>query len=456
MAGSLKWKITLNMWFLAALSALASGAITSWTLVQSYQESVEQQLQSTATNLISLGITDYADIQKFETIDDFIEEALHVEKVDKIIHVFTQKGVLLSSFPGTGSSVFVDNLKPTMKPAFSTLSIGRLKYRVLTTPYRAKSGKNYYLQISVPFPSVREIITASARWALVLFLLLSLLAFVTASVLAKKIIAPLQAVALYLNKLNPADTREWPPLLLNSPDTDLINIAGGVNALTLRVKRALYSMSRISRYLAHELRNPLTILKGEAETVLVRKDAAPAEYRDVLESSLEEIDRMNNVVSTVSRIFRREKTVYRPDPLNLSVWLDEQIPRWSKFLENPIEWNKPVEALLVVVDTDLLHRLLDNLVRNAKYHCPPGTKVALALTRESGRTAITFTDSGPGMPEDLIRALNSNDWQHQKVGIGLSLCLEIASVCHFGLSFARGEKGGLTVQIILTGERKVG
>lgn len=449
MIGSLREKIALNMWFLAALCALLSSLFTSLMLAESYRDSVEQQLQGTATNLISLGITNYHGLQKFATLDVFVEEALQLEKINQIILVFTRKGKLMFSSPDKTEPGFSTAFVPTDKPTFKTEKIGKKKFRVLTTPYTAKNGKEYFLQIALPYPSFPAIFRSASLGTGLLFFVLSLFAFGIATLVSRRIIEPLVQIADYLRRLNPVETKEWSPLIMTDKDKHLNAIVSGINSLSRRVKGSLYSLSRISRYLAHELRNPLTILRGEAESALTHQDADGMVYRAALKSSMEEIDRMDNVVETVSSLFKKERAAYRPAPCNLGVWLDDNIGAFEKSLEGKIEWDKPSEKILADLDPDLLFRLLDNLVRNVRDHAGYNPTCRIALQQMGNKREITVADNGPGMNAALIEALNSGNPNDERVGIGLSLCLEIASICHFELTFANRHSGGLLVTATL-------
>ena len=445
--GSLREKITLNMWLLAALCALLSSVFPSLMLAESYRDSIEQQLQGTATNLISLGITNYHGLQKFETLDVFVEEALQLEKINQIIQVFTRKGKLMFSSPAKTEPDIATSFKPTEKPSFKTEKIGNKKFRVLTTPYKAKNGKEYFLQIALPYPSFPAILRSASLGTGLLFFVLSLFALGAATLLSRRIIKPLVAIADYLRRLNPVETKEWPPLVMAEQDKHLNAIVSGINTLSRRVKSSLYSLSRISRYLAHELKNPLTILRGEAETALAHQGEAGAVYREALKSSMEEIDRMDNVVDTVSSLFKKERAAYRPAPCNLGVWVDGSIAALEKSLEGKIEWEKPAEKILADLDPDLLFSLIDNLVRNIRDHAGYRPQCRIALHKDNGKKEITVEDNGPGMSASLLEALNGGNPNDEKVGIGLSLCLEIATICHFELTFANGPIGGLSVTI---------
>ncbi len=441
---SLKSKMTFSMSLLAALCTVLAEVVTVAALVQSTDISIKQQLQATATNLVSLGISNYSDLEAVENLDFFIEQTLQLEKINQVIQVFNRKGKLMFGSPPAANPEFAKIFSPQDSPFFSMRELGGKKYKILTTPYKSETGKEYFLQIAMAYPQFAEIVRGTLHWAFLLFLVLLMMAFWISHFLVKRLLSPVRSIAVYLNELDPSTTRQWAPLIIPKSDEYLGDIVAGINQLTLRIKSSLYGMSRISRYLAHELRNPLTILSGEAQTVLKDPKATPTDYQKVLESSLEEIDRMDNVVSTISKIFRGSQAVYRPVPSDLGVWLEEQLPAWNKTIKTVLSQHE--KGIMAMIEPDLLYRLLDNLVRNIKKHAPASVCL-MRLEREGEKVRIIVEDEGPGMPPQLIEALNNRDLSHAPIGIGLSLCLEIAVICNFKLKFSNNTPSGLRVSV---------
>lgn len=449
-----KWKIVFSMWMMAALSTIIAGTISGWVLIKSHEKTMKHQLKSTATTLMSLGIEDYSGLKGFQEMDRFIEETLHLARVNQIIQVYTQRGKMMFSSLASAGEDFQTIFSPTEKPVFRDHEGLSRRYKLFIAPYRAKAGKNYYLQIAMPYPLYHEVLRTTFWEVLLIFLLLFVIAFLISQLLARRLIKPVRDIAVYLNRLNPsqAGDSEWKPLLMPKGGEHMTDIAQGINALTRRIKSTLYGMSRISLYLAHELRNPLAILTGEAEMTLKNPKATTEEYRSVLKSSLEEIERINAVVSTLLAISKKERKAFDPHLCPLNDWLKNQKNKWEELLDQKIEWEISSQIVVVVLDAGLLHRLLDNLMRNIRDHTPPKTLCRIRLAKTNEGACITVEDNGGGMSPDLLEALNQRNLQHEKIGIGLGLCLSIASVCNFQITFGnKPNNGGLKVEILLEG-----
>ena len=384
-----------SLWLVAAVSALISGVVSSYILVKNHERYIEQQLKATATTLISLGISDYHGLKGFQVLDSFIDESLKLGRVERIIQVFTKKGKLMFSSPAVAQENFKEIFKPTEQPSFQVFDGKTRDYKVLTMPYRATTGKKYFLHIATPFPYYRDILRSAMWEALLLLVVLCVFSFFVSQWLAKRLMRP------------------------------------------------------VSHYLAHEIRTPLTIMTGEAEMVLRNEQATVQDYQQVLKSSLEEIDRIKNVVNAVLRMSQKGKEVFEKKPCDLALWLEEQLVRWEKYLGRRLSWQKPNHPILVLLDTELLYRLLDNLIRNIKEHTPPHAPCRLSLHQDYASTHITLEDGGAGIAPDILEALNKRQGSYDKVGIGLGLCLEIASICNFKMSFANKSDGGLLVDVVV-------
>lgn len=447
---SLKWKITLSLWLVAVVSTVASGALMAFIIYRTQERAVDAQLKSTASTLMSLGISDYSGLETFEDLDQYINQSTQTVRISHIIMVFNKKGKLLYSTIPDGTEGKEDIRKvftPMIIPTTLMARVAGRDLKVLISPYEAKSGRDYYMLVAMPYPVYLETIRDISREGLILLVALSLLSFLLAQWLARVLTAPIREIAQYLSQVEPHDIRDLRPLALPKAGEYLQEIVTGVNTLTNRVKSTLYTMNRTSKFLAHELRNPLTILTGEADAVMSAPNSSLNDYRAVVESSLEEISRMNNVVDTVMKVFGKDKAVYHPVPTHIAVWLDENIPKWRKYLQREISWSKPEGEFLVLVDKDLLYRLIDNLIRNIKKHAGSQAMARIHLAKTSGMMQIVIDDTGFGMAPDLIKVLNEGNHSAEKVGIGLSLCLEIASICNFQLGFENQESGGLKVTI---------
>lgn len=437
------------MWAMAVVATLAAMLVTSALLVSSHRESVQKQLQATATSLLSLGITRFSELKDFGDLNRFIEDALQMDRVDKIIRVYDDDRKLIFTTAGLDYDVLPGSLREKVKkPVFLTLEGKRRDYESLVLPYVGEgSRRTFYLQVAIPLPRYADVLE-NLWWQM--FLLVA--ALVGASVVlshwvSRRLLAPVEQIARHLQGMDPARIDEWKPIELDEGSRYLKGIAEGINLLAERTRVSMGQLRKMSRYVAHEMRTPLTILQGEAEMALARKEAAAADHEAVLRSSLEEISRMSEIVSTVLAVGEMAPTAAgRPEEIDLNAWLVEHLLRWEKTLGRSIELELPKKTIVAEADVRLLSRLVDNLIRNVRTHTPPEAHCAISLA-DGDRPAIVIADDGPGLSDDVIASLNAHGGFSEAAGVGLNLCHRIAELTGLTLAFANRTGGGLAVTI---------
>lgn len=440
------------MWVMTAVSTITAAILSGSLLVRSHIESVHKQLQATGTSLTSLGISDFSELEDFQHLNFFIEEALQMDKVDKAVRVYDQSLKLIyTTFGATYDDLPTKLEQEIKKPMFIRVAGKQRVYESLIIPYKSHNKqKQFYLQVVIPLPKYPEVL-AHLWWQVILLLgLLIGISIALSRMLAKRLLKPVDAVANYLMNIDPHKIERLNPLRLDTQGQYLQSIVDGINVLGTRTKEAIIQLSKMSRYVAHELRTPLTILQGEAETVLLNDKAGNQEYRKVLESSLEEIRRMSEIVNTVLKVGERARsiTLFNPQPFDLVKWSAKNRQRWERTLGRSISYDAGgLESVTVKADPDLLFRLVDNLVRNTKDHTPSSVACSIKITKNEKLVQLIVEDNGPGLPQNVIDSLNSGRSTSLTAGVGLSLCLKIAEICGIILKFSNQEKGGLKIDV---------
>jgi signal transduction histidine kinase len=174
-------------------------------------------------------------------------------------------------------------------------------------------------------------------------------------------------------------------------------------------------------------------MKGETELAL-RRPREPDDYKVVLESNLEEIDRMTRIVDELLFLSRADmgevKMERLPVPLDTLI---EDLHRQASLLghERDIQVILTTTAPAVVLGDELrLRELFLNLLDNAvKYSYPSGT-VDVALTIEQTQARVTVTDRGIGIAQEdqsrifdrFYRTDNARTHTKKGTGLGLAIC----------------------------------
>ena len=227
-----------------------------------------------------------------------------------------------------------------------------------------------------------------------------------------------------------------------------------------RLEASFRQVRQFSADASHELRTPLTVMKGETELALRR--ARPAEdYRLVLESSLEEIDRMVRIVDELLFLSRADLGEVRIEsqPVRLDA-LVEDVQRQAAVLGQELDvqvMSGTVEPVTVQGDELRLHELLLNLVDNAVKYSRPGGKVALALARDGATARLSVTDDGIGISAEararifdrFYRADEARAHAREGTGLGLAICKWIVEAHHGRIEVQSTVGQGATFTVVL-------
>src|SRR6267143_2490786 len=211
-------------------------------------------------------------------------------------------------------------------------------------------------------------------------------------------------------------------------------------------------LGEMAGQVAHEVRNPLGIIKGSVEMLAARiTDPDTQRHIAVL---LEETTRLNTAVEGVLRLGAPLRI--RQETVNLSELLGsvvEVLSVWSLPERMNIRLVAPRPAVVILGDFDLLHQAFANLVRNACQSMPSGGVVTIAqhMNREDKRVSVAVADHGVGMADDDLKRLGDPFFTKRAGGVGLGFSLARRIVAEHGgsLQVTSGPFQGTTVTVSL-------
>lgn len=207
-------------------------------------------------------------------------------------------------------------------------------------------------------------------------------------------------------------------------------IAVKINQMLTRIEDLMESMQQVTNNVAHDLRSPLTRLRNRLEVTLL-EHRSDDEYRDTIESSIDEADGMIQTFNAMLSIARLEagldKTEWEHVAIgDLAAELAELYSAVAEdagmiFIEN-IETNPVFYG-----NRHLLAQAITNLLDNAIKYTTPGGRIGIHVSGTDTHFDITVTDNGPGIPSDerervLQRFVRlENERKSPGNGLGLSL-----------------------------------
>jgi heavy metal sensor kinase len=246
--------------------------------------------------------------------------------------------------------------------------------------------------------------------------------------LARRALAPVDAIVDAAKQIEAEDLSRR--IAAAETNDELGRLVTVLNDMLARLERSFTAVRHFSADAAHELRTPLTILKGEIEVAL-RSSPTAEEYRRVLASCLEEVDRLSALVEDLLFLARSDSgALSRPTTLvNLAEVLDEVAPALLALAEaaQVCFSTAPSPALWVRGTAPLLFRLLFNLGENAIKYTPAGGRVTVSLRPHEHRAVLEVADTGPGIPpEERARIFDRfyrGDRARSRGGTGFGLAI---------------------------------
>lgn len=233
-------------------------------------------------------------------------------------------------------------------------------------------------------------------------------------------------------------------------------MADAVNGLLDRAERAVRGTQRFTADASHELRGPLTVLRGELELALTRPRRAD-EYEEVLRRCLDEVLRLTRLADDLLTLARVEggAAPIRPVPVGLDEVVEQAIGRKGALASSrAIQVEVSGQAGAVQADQDLLVRALAHLLEHAIMASPRGGRVRVHLAN-GGVPAVEITDSGPGVQAGQTDGLLDRFYRSERVrgasaesGLGLAIARAVAEA-HGGRLEYTGNDPGASFRLAL-------
>jgi two-component system sensor histidine kinase KdpD len=225
-----------------------------------------------------------------------------------------------------------------------------------------------------------------------------------------------------------------------------------------RIRAALFSS------VTHDLRTPLASIKGAATSLLEEGVTfAPDQTRDLLQTVVEESDRLNRLIANLLDLSRFRAGALSPQkiPTAIDEVIEGVVGRLRKSLDSrPIHVRVREDIPLVPLDLLQIDQVLTNVIENAAKYSPSGTPIELTAARWQSWVEIAIADKGPGIKGDDKEAVfteffrKSSDQGAAGVGLGLAITRAIVEAHGGTIWIQETPGGGTTVKFRLPLELK--
>jgi len=271
-------------------------------------------------------------------------------------------------------------------------------FRVLSVPV-----PDYRLQVGVEVTFEKNLLRGYRK---ALWIVLGTGLLVSAMMgygIARKGIRPVQEITATVRRIGSSTLNER--VGTTGLPAELLLLALTFNQTLDRLEDAFARLGRFSSDIAHELRTPVTNIRGEMEVAL-SKPRPPDEYREVLGSALEECVRLSRMIDSLLFLARAEnpETQIRRERLDVAgeLWAVREFYDAAASDAGVTLDLATAPGITVPLDRTLFQRAVGNLIENSLAHTVPGGHIQIEAVRDNGTLQVTVADDGCGIPAEHL------------------------------------------------------
>jgi len=434
----IKWRLTI--WYGVVLSLIlvifASGIFIYFR--NSLQDSIDAKIRSIG-EVLSSSMTDTHNTSVFGNFERYLENVLGRKPKGKFIQIMDTSGRIgakMSDIEGEALPTSFNALERAMKGeiVYETIERTKPRLRMVTIPIMENKKITSVVQVGTSLEDFDETIKK-----LLLIMIISIPTSISVTIvfgyfMAKKALRPVDQIRRAAIKISSSNLDE--KIDIAGRRDELGRLAETFNAMIGRLKDAFQRVNQFSIDVSHELKTPLTILKGETEVAL-RKEREKADYQKLLLSNLEEIDRMSCIIDDLLLLSKADSKEIKLNveevalrDLIMDVCMNMKVVADKKEVE--LQTNE-LEDVRLKGDELKLRRMLLNVVENGIKYSQIGGKVTVSSFVNDGYVQIDVKDEGIGISEEDIKFVFDRFYRADRSrkresgsGLGLSISRWIA------------------------------
>lgn len=340
---------------------------------------------------------------------------------------------------------------------FRNSTVGNATIRQVQIPLSGRNGSiNGYLVVAVPVEGALLVLRDLTTIIVVSFPFIIILLFVLTRLIAGQSIRPIDEMIATAETITQSNLGQRIPLPANRDE--LYRLSVTVNELLDRLQQAFQREKQFTADASHELKTPLSIVKGTLE-VLVRKPRTPEHYESRVLACLSELNRMTKLIDQLLMLARDEASVMQPEitSIDLAVPVETVMARLR-----PFSSEKGITVVLddsrpgpVAADPPLLEIMLENILSNAIKYSPDGSSVDIRIKRQENSVVCSIEDHGIGIPKEKLPSVFDRFYRVDESrspgtggsGLGLSIVSKLAGLQSIALSVRSEEGRGTTFEL---------
>jgi two-component system OmpR family sensor kinase len=324
------------------------------------------------------------------------------------------------------------------QPIYMNINVktpGSHPMRLILYPIQPEGGPKYLIQVGT---SLKKMFHTLDKFFIILVLSAPVLLFISVLggyFILTQALRPVELVVQTARKITTEDLSLRIPS--NNRKDEIGRLITTLNRMISRLELSVSQIKQFSTDASHDLKTPLTIIRGEIDIAL-RKKRTPSEYRRTLASVHEESQKLETVIDNLLFLSRIEAQDHRASfqDVSLDGVLLEAFEKTARLAgEKHIAYDViKVEPVTIPGNAVLLGRLVLNLLENAIKYTPEGGKIEMSLENDDEYARLRVQDTGIGIPSESLPFIFDRFYRVDKSrsqttggsGLGLSIVKQIA------------------------------
>jgi heavy metal sensor kinase len=343
------------------------------------------------------------------------------------------------------------------EPVFDTIKSPDRRHQIRVL--YAMVGRSVILQIGQSMENYTRFIEAFRKIFITTMATLFLLAAVVGWFMARRTLAGVETVTQTARRISNGNLQERVPVKKREDEIDQLALT--FNQMLDRIQTLVTGIKEMSDNIAHDLKSPITRIRGISEVTLTT-GAALNDYENMAAGTIEECDRLLDMINTMLVISRTEAGVssLEKKEIDISAVLRDACDLFQSAAEDKgIKlFCQANEKIGIDGDMRLIQRMIANLLDNAIKFTPPDGRVDVSISRDDNQDVnITVSDTGIGisaedLPQIFERFYRCDPSRSQAgTGLGLSFARTVARAHGGDIAVNSVPNQGSTFSVILPG-----
>lgn len=395
---------------------------------------IRHHLQEQERLVLASKLEEYRSRIEIRGLDEFQDYFLYIPNYDR------DASLLVQVFAPGGNERYVRQPFPSFKLNTDSLKeeLGRHRARDFQFNIKEMHGPNTIIVLGTTLKDGSRLIVAKSTEGLRsqlqglqrifwwLLLPVALIGFLGGLFLSNRTLNPVREILMSMKKIEGGSLSTRVPIGDNADELEELKVL--FNKMLDKIENLVNGLKEAFDHLAHDIRTPVTRLRGRAELALTSEGDVES-YREALQSCYENSDKILNFLQVLTDITEAENRSRR---LKLEKkYISDLVQEIMSLYEMAFEEKniKVIQKLdrgdWAMIDAKLISRVIANLLDNAHKYTPPGGVVTIETVNQTENVIIRVTDSGPGIAAEehgmIWQKLYRSDKSRSEYGMGLGL-----------------------------------